>query len=135
MSLTIASARWNDDEFLRAVDTCELPLSCFRHGDHLRHTWLYLHRQSFADALNSVRRAIKQLAEFHGVSHIFHETQTTAWVTLLGTHREATFGEFIAENEGRLSAGLLEEFWSPECLKTDAARTGWVPPDRAPLPG
>ncbi len=95
MSLTIASAHLSDDEFLKLVENCELPLAKFRHGDHLRLAWLYVHRQPLGLAIDSTREAIRRLAEHNGLAHIFHETRTRAWVTLLSTHDEPTFGEFI----------------------------------------
>jgi hypothetical protein len=134
MALTIASSHLDDAAFLSAVESCELPLSCFRHGDHLRLAWLYLHQQPFEQALCSVRSSIMGLAAFHGVSQIFHQTLTTAWVKLLHTHTESTFAEFVAVNESRLHIGLLHQFWTPTRLESEAARQGWVSPDRAELP-
>ena len=134
MPVTIASTHLSDDEFVKAVESCELPLATFRHGDHLRLAWWYLHQQPFERALESVRKAIMCLAEHNGLGHIFHETRTIAWVRLLNTHRESTFEQFITQNEGRLSSDLLNEFWTPASLQSDAARMGRVSPDRAPLP-
>jgi hypothetical protein len=34
---------------------------------------------------------------------------------LLATHREASFGEFLASNQHRLDLGLLHRFWTPAC--------------------
>jgi hypothetical protein len=133
MALTIASAHLEDGQFLEKVESCELPLCSFRHGDHLRLAWLYLHDKPFEEALISVRNAISGLAAHHGVSHIFHETRTIAWVMLLRTHNEMTFAHFIAQNESRLNQGLLHRFWSPECIESDDARSRWIPPDRAQL--
>ncbi len=134
MPFTIASAQVSDAEFVRAVENCALPLASFRHGDHLRLAWWYLHHQPFDLALSSICSAIMRLAAHNGVPHVFHETRTTAWVTLLNTHDEETFGAFLRQNEHRLSPTLLHEFWSPAVLESNAARTGWVQPDRAPLP-
>jgi hypothetical protein len=135
MALVIASAHLSDDEFLTALGTCELPLSAFRHGDHLRFAWLQLHREPFDQALQLVRAGIRRYAAHHNVSHIYHETITTAWVKLLATHREADFGQFIAQHESRLNLALLHRFWTPGALASEAARLTWLPPDQAPLPG
>ncbi|MHB1023675.1 MAG: hypothetical protein ACYC46_03740 [Acidobacteriaceae bacterium] len=134
MAIVIASAHLNDEDFLAAFAQCTLPLTSFRHGDHLRLAWLHLHQKPFAQALETVRNGIRQYAAHHGVSHIFHETVTIAWVKLLATHHESSFAEFIAENEHRLHLGLLHRFWSPEALESDAAKRSWLPPDREPLP-
>jgi hypothetical protein len=134
MALVIASAQLDDDAFLAAFSSCELPLSSFRHGDHLRFAWIQLHRHGLEEAIALVREGIQRYAAHHGVSHIFHETVTTAWVKLLATHHEASFEEFIAANEDRLNPGLLHRFWTPEALDSEFARRSWLPPDRAALP-
>ena len=134
MTIVIGSAHIGDDEFLRAVHSCDLPAACFRHGDHLRLAWLHLHRKPAAEALECVRAGIRGFAVHQGVSHIFHATVTSAWVRLLATHREPDFAQFMRHNEHRLNLGLLHRFWSPEALSSEAARRGWVAPDRAALP-
>ena len=134
MSMVIASADIGDEEFLRAFHDCELPAACFRHGDHLRLAWLYLHRVPADEALERVRTGIRRFAAHHGVSHIFHETLTTAWVRLLATHREPDFAQFIRENEQRLNRDFLYRFWTPDALNSEAAKRGWLAPDREALP-
>jgi CDP-diacylglycerol--glycerol-3-phosphate 3-phosphatidyltransferase len=134
MSLVVASAEIGDEEFLASFHSCELPASSFRHGDHLRLAWLLLHRNPFEEAHTLVREGIRRYAAHLGVPHLYHETITIAWVKLLATHREASFAEFIAANEHRLNLDLLHRFWSPGVLDSAAARSGWVPPDKAVLP-
>ena len=134
MSVVIASAELNDDDFINAFDICSLPPSSFRHGDHLRFAWLQLHRRPFDAALAAVRNGIRKYAAHHGVSHIFHETLTEAWVRLLATHDEKSFEEFIRINEARLNRELLYRFWTPDALASDRARLSWLAPDKAPLP-
>lgn len=134
MAVVIASAAISDDGFLAAFNNCTLPASSFRHGDHLRLAWLLLHRNPFDEALTLVRESIRRYAAHLGVPQLYHETITTAWMKLLATHDEASFDEFIVKNEHRLDLGLLHRFWTPAVLESDAARLGWVPPDRAALP-
>jgi hypothetical protein len=134
MAIVVASAYLNDNEFLAQFNNCRLPLSSFRHGDHLRLGWICLHRYPFPEALALVRAGILRFAAHHDVSHIFHETVTTAWMRLLSTHTEESFEEFLRENEHRLTLDLLHRFWTPATLNSEGARTGWVSPDRSPLP-
>jgi len=134
MAITVASSHLTDEEFLAGFERCELPLSAFRHGDHLRFAWLCVHRASLDDALERVRKGIRQFAAHYGVAYIFHETITAAWVKLLATHGERSFEEFITTNEYRLNLELLHRFWTPQVLQSEAARRGWVNPDKAPLP-
>ena len=134
MAIVVASHQLSDDEFLAAFTNCVLPPSLFRHGDHLRLAWLQLHRKPFDEALLLIRKGIQRYAAHFGASQIYHETITTAWVKLLATHTEATFQEFISNNEYRLNVELLHRFWSADVLDSAAARSGWVPPDKAALP-
>ena len=134
MAVIVASADVSDDEFLAAFASCTLPPSSFRHGDHLRLAWILLHRKPFDEALLLIREGIQRFAAHYGASHIFHETITIAWVKLLATHDETSFEEFIAKNEHRLNLDLLHRFWTPAVLDSEAARTGWVPPDKQALP-
>jgi hypothetical protein len=134
MSVTVASTGLNDEDFLAALDSCTLPLASFRHGDHLRLAWLQLHKHEPDEALALIRSGILKFAAHNGVPHIFHETITTAWVKLLATHQETSFAEFINVNSHRLNGALLHRFWTPSLLDSDAARQGWVPPDREALP-
>jgi hypothetical protein len=134
MAIVVASAELNDDEFLAAFTSGQLPNASFRHGDHLRLAWLHLHKEPLDEALRLVRDGIRRYAAHNGASHLYHETVTTAWVKLLATHHETTFQEFLTNNEHRLNAGLLHRFWTPAVLASEAARLDWVPPDKAALP-
>ena len=134
MPVTVASVGLSDDQFLSAFHRCELPVSMFRHGDHLRFAWLTLHGCAFDEAVDIVREGIRRFAGHHGVGHIYHETVTTAWVHLLATHRERTFEEFLTANDFRLNHLLLHRFWTPQVLDSPDAEKRWVPPDKAPLP-
>lgn len=134
MALAVASADLQDDEFLAAFASCELPPECFRHGDHLRMAWLELRARPFSAALDAVRTQLRAFAAHHGKPEIYHETITTAWVALLASHDEPTFAEFLSANQSRLNAALLHRFWSPAALSSATARAVWVPPDKNPLP-
>lgn len=134
MPPTVASSGLSDDAFLSAFHRCELPLSMFRHGDHLKFAWLTLNRHEFEEALQIVRDGIRRFATHYEVVHIFHETITTAWVHLLASHGEPTFSAFLAEHQDRLNLKLRHQFWTPEVLDSPDAREHWLPPDRAVLP-
>jgi hypothetical protein len=134
MPLRPATASFSDAAFLSALDHLELPLDHFRHHDHLRLAWLELHSKPFPAAVQSVRVKIQRFGAHHQKSHIYHETITVAWVSLLASHSEPTFSDFLRDNDGRLNAALLHTFWSPERLASDAARHAWLAPDIRPLP-
>jgi len=55
-------------------------------------------------------------------------------VKLLATHQEASFEDFITSNRHRLNLELLHRFWTPAILDSEAAKLGWIPPDKMALP-
>ena len=128
------TAQLSDDRLLEVLHTGELPIDDFRHGDHLRLAWILLHRLTLPEALREVRKTIRDFGAHHKVEHAYNETVTIAWVLLISTHTEPTFGEFLSANEERLGIGLLHSFWTPELLKSDEAKRAWVEPDKRPLP-
>ena len=130
----LATAHLSDDEFLDAFHSCRLRTSEFRHADHLRLAWLHLSREPFDTVLARVRSGIQAFAKHHGLTGLYHETITTAWVHLLATHSENSFDEFLTINEPQLSSNLLYRFWTPEILASREARSSWVAPDRRELP-
>src|ERR1700676_4303748 len=75
-----------DEEFLRAIESCELPESDFGHAAHVRAGYLYLRQADFAGALVRIRRAIRNYAQHKGKPDRYHETITVAYVALIQQH-------------------------------------------------
>jgi CDP-diacylglycerol--glycerol-3-phosphate 3-phosphatidyltransferase len=125
-------AEMSDGEFLRGFQNGDIPVSQFHHGDHLRVAWLLLERLPFDDALESIRIGLRAFATRAGSASHFHETMTRGWMLLLAAQGEGTLEACLADYpEGE---NPLHSFWSAELLQSERARTGWVPPDLAPLP-
>jgi hypothetical protein len=93
-----------------------------------------VHRLPLEQAEETVRATIQAFAQRHGVPGLYHETITRAWVRLIATHHETSFGEFLEANEYRLNRELLWRFWTPEILGSEMAKRQWVEPDRHALP-
>jgi hypothetical protein len=134
MATALASANLNDDEFLAAFHSHSLKPSEFRNADHFRLAWLHLHREPLETAMENVCSGIQAFAAHHGVSDKYHVTITIAWVRLVATHREPTFGDFLNANASRLNPDLLHRFWTPELLAGEEAKSKWVAPDICDLP-
>src|SRR5215469_15084836 len=126
MSLKPASSALSDAEFLAAFHACLLPPACFRHVDHLRLAWLHLHQHPLEVATDNVRNGIRAYATHLGRPEFYHETITVAWTSLIASHHEPTFHEFLRLNEHRLNGELLLRFWSPELLQSEKAKREWV---------
>lgn len=128
-----------EDEFIRAMEECCYPNAQFRHADHIRLAWIYLRRYGLRRAEKRVSETIHRFATSLGHEQKYHGTLTRAWVRLVAVAAHATpkitaFDEFISKHAWLLDRSALSAFYSGACLKTDAARHGWVEPDKRPLP-
>lgn len=127
-----------DHEFLDAFENCRLANELFHHRDHLRLGWIYLRRYRVSDAAVRIAESIRRYAAHHGRSDKYHETITVAWLRLVadftGRTRAVNFNELLASSPELLDKNTLHQYYSPELLDTEAARTQFVPPDRKALP-
>jgi len=129
----------DDAAFLSAVETATLPGERFRHREHLRLAWLCLRAHGVEAGHARVRDLIQRYAAALGASGKYHETQTRAWVLLVGAGLAAapageTFGDFLGRCPELLEGRLLARHYREETLDSPRARAEWVPPDVAPLP-
>ncbi len=128
----------NDDEFLRAFETCELKHGMFYHADHVRLAWIYVRRFGAAGAEERLLAGIRKMANHAGAPRKFLFTTTVAWARLVaGTQKDSgvseTFLEWAQRHPELLEKNLLAKYYSPGRLETPEARSGWVEPDLAPL--
>ena len=76
----------NDADFLRALESCELPEHEFGHAGHVRAAYLYLQGSDFAVALARIRHSIKAYAMRLGKPDRYNETMTVAYLALVQQH-------------------------------------------------
>ena len=129
----------NDDEFVRAFESCELAGASFHHADHVRLTWIYVREFGEVSATERMLAGIQRFAAHNGSPQKFHFTQTCGWVRLIvaasrESSRVKTFEEFIGAHPELLDANALGRYYSKSLLDSPAARAGWVEPDISPLP-
>ncbi|MBI2253092.1 MAG: hypothetical protein HYU58_00580 [Proteobacteria bacterium] len=126
----------SDNDFLNALETCRIDPAAFNHAAHLRAGFLYLQRHDFADALGRMRRAIRAFAATIGKDGLYHETITTAFMTLinerLAADRLMTWVDFAARHADLFDGTALSRHYSPERLNHPLARTVFLLPDRVP---
>jgi hypothetical protein len=127
-----------DLKFLRALENGEIPNHSFRHRDHLRAAWLYVHLRGAIEAERAMLETIRRFATLTGHAAKFHVTLTVVWVRLVAAHvahhRDKAFDDLI-ELDGRLlDKDLPLRFYSPDVLFSTRARTQWVEPDVRALP-
>ncbi|MEY9875155.1 2'-5' RNA ligase [Streptacidiphilus sp. MAP12-33] len=115
----------------------------FGHRQHVQLTWLAVRRHGAEQAAGLVGDGISRTATAAGAPQKFHVTMTRAWADLVAHHVAADsrgdgapddFDAFAARHPDLLDKTLLDRFYAPSTLATDAARTDWVEPDLAPFP-
>jgi 3-methyladenine DNA glycosylase AlkC len=93
----------SDDEFLQALESCELPAGAFGHRAHVRAAYLYLIRGSFEAALNDMRCTLQRYVAHLGQAHRYDDAMTAAYMRLI--HRRIVergdaggWAAFVREN-------------------------------------
>ena len=129
----------SDQEFLNAFEACDLANESFRHRDHIRLAWIYLHHLSVGEASSRLTEAIRRFAAHAGKPEKYHHTITLAWIRLVVAarqkHPDAANGtEFVDANPALLDRNALLAHYSPAVIESERARQGWVEPDLARLP-
>lgn len=132
----MSDADASEDKFVEEFEAGTL--AAFPHRGHVRLTIIYLSRHGRGGTLRLMTDGLRRFATLKGSPGKFHATQTRAWVELIdaarGAHPEAANAEaLISACPALLDRGALDRFYSPALLQSDAARAGWVEPDRAPI--
>jgi hypothetical protein len=125
-----------DQEFLRALENCELPERDFGHAAHVRAAYLYLQDSDFAAVLERIRRAIRNYAKHLGKPDRYHETITVAYVALIQQHicERGSAGGWLAfarDNVELFEPDLLQRFYTRAQLDSEMARRIFVLPTQA----
>jgi len=121
-----------------------LPKPAWTHRGHLTAALWYLTRHPADQVEDLVREAIKRYNRAVGTANTatsgYHETITVLYVSVIRAwYREADWSRGLAELANALyeACGDRElplRYYSKDRLFSVEARTGWVEPDRAPLP-
>jgi hypothetical protein len=129
----------SDGQFIEQFESLELDPEHFDHLGHLRLAWLYLRRYPLAEAIERTTSGIETYADSLGATDKFRHTLTEAVVRIMAQRMAVgqadTLDDFLADNPDLLQdlPGVLATHYSPETLRSEAARHGFVPPDRSPL--
>lgn len=110
----------------------------FGHRQHVHLAWLAVQRYGAAEAADLVCSWIRRIARYENAPQKYNETMTRAWVQTVAHHAgnaaESTFEGFAECNPELFDKRLLARHYSPAVLASNAARSGWVEPDREPFP-
>lgn len=130
----------DDLEFLEAFEQLALPAREWTHLAHIRIAWTCFALMPPAAALERIRTGILRYnTRVLDRRDHYHDTVTVAFARLIRDRMRPgddwpayrrRIGDLLdAENP------VLARYYSDERLRSDAARRGFVPPDRLPLPG
>jgi len=127
-----------DLELARAFERGDVSNADFHHESHLRVAWVYLNEPtSLADATDRMAAALRRFAASAGKAEKYHHTLTVFWVAVLADAGRAMRGaparDVLRAYPELLDKDLALAFYSRDRLFSDAARLGWVAPDRQPL--
>jgi hypothetical protein len=132
-----------DQDFLTALERCELEAEAFTHAAHVRAGYLYLRACGFDSALGRMRCAIQRYAAHLGQPGKYHETVTVAYLALIHERLSeggegADWGSFRERNPDLLDRDLLLRHYRRSELESDLARRTFILPRReghsAPTP-
>jgi hypothetical protein len=124
-----------DEEFLSALERCELPAEAFTHAAHVRAGYLYLRAGGFDAALARIRAAIRRYAAHLGKADKYHETITVAYLALI-QQRLCERGDaggwagFREQNQDLFERDLLLGHYRRGELESELARRIFVLPQR-----
>lgn len=124
-----------DEEFLRALERCELPAEAFTHAAHVRAGYLYLRAGGFDAALGRMRAAIQRYAAHLGKPDKYHETITVAHLALIHERLSecgdaGDWGRFQEQNPDLFERDLLLRHYRRSELESGLARQIFILPRR-----
>jgi hypothetical protein len=126
---------------VQAFEAGSEPPGGFHHREHVRVAWWYLRLQPLPEALDRLRDGLRRFATANGAPGRYHETITTAYALIVHdrlawTGRTPGWDEFAALNPDLLATkpSILDLYYHPATLGSDAARRTFVPPDRPGAP-
>jgi hypothetical protein len=124
-----------DEQFLAALELCELPAQDFTHAAHVRAGYLHLRAGGFDAALGRMRSAIQRYAAHLGEPGKYHETITVAYLALIqerlsGGGDAGDWVSFQERNPDLFERDLLLRHYSRSELESDLARRAFILPRR-----
>jgi hypothetical protein len=130
----------DDRQFIRDLETGRLTPAQFDHRAHVRAAYVYLAAADADGATDRMRLTLLSFLERHGVpASKYHATMTRAWILAVRHFMERTPScgsahELIEANPQLLDSRIMLTHYSAELLFSPEARSGFMEPDRSPIP-
>lgn len=126
-----------DEQLLSKFEDTSLPLSEFRHEEHVRVAFLYLRRYPLLEVLTRFPAALRRYAAAHGKNGLYHQTISWAFLFIVNERMAAgeaaeTWEDFKRRNNDLLqgSKTTLAKYYRDETIASPAAREYFLMPDR-----
>ena len=125
-----------DDQLLFEFERGTLPAEAFHHEQHVRTAWLFVRRDGMPDALTTFSAALRRFAAANGAPRLYHVTITWAYLLLIAERQRACeareWASFASANRDLLAwkPSILDVYYTPDTLWSEAARATFVMPDR-----
>ena len=130
----------DDEALVSTFEAGEVPDGGFHHAQHVRVAWWYLRHAPLPHALDRFRTFLQRFALARNKPDLYHETITTAYVLLIAERlpamdRDQTWTHFAQVNADLLAwnPSILDRYYTPATLWSDAARRTFVTPDRGTI--
>jgi hypothetical protein len=120
---------------LELFEAGTVPPGGFHHEQHVQAAWGYLRRYPLAEALARFTTALQRFAAAQGAPERYHATITTAYLLLIAERCARSPNDdwpmFATANADLLvwKPSLLDRYYRPGTLASDAARRQFVAPD------
>jgi hypothetical protein len=125
-----------NEELILRFESDTLPDDSFHHADHVRLAFAYLCQYPVLRALEKFATGLKRFAAARGKTDLYNETITYGYFFLIRERMTlcegAEWEEFARQNPDLLiwKGGILSRYYQESTLKSELARTVFVPPDK-----
>ncbi|KPJ75270.1 MAG: hypothetical protein AMS19_14115 [Gemmatimonas sp. SG8_23] len=127
----------SEEELIRSFEDLTLDPEAFDHSEHVRLAYAYLRQYDLPTSLSRYRAGLRALVAHLGSPEKYHETVTCGLIVLIHERMArsrdvSTWAGFMQENPDllRWRDGAFFDYYSPEILASDLARTTFVLPGR-----
>jgi len=127
---------------IRDFESCLTGKDAFPHQSHLTVAVWYLRNSTFEEAIENMRAGLLSFLDHHGVGRQkYNETLTIFWMRMVNRSMEGVGIDLsLLDNTNAVIEVLVDsrlalEYYSPDLLNSDEAKSRWVEPDLKDLPG
>ncbi len=128
------------DAVVRGFESCTTSKTGFPHQSHLTVATWYVYEFTLEQAMDKMRAGLLRLIEHHGVDpEKYNETLTVFWLKMIEKQVNQLDSDLslIEVTNAVINAlgnsSLVFEYYSPELLKSQAAKKKWIEPDLKPF--